>query len=127
MSKRIKLKEHLNTLDEISNIMTAMKNLAFIEIYKISKFNDTQMRVMDTIKNVGSDFLNHYPDLLAQMQFDNPFIYILIGSERGFCAGFNDSVLQKLSLIEPGQSVVNPMLIVVGRKLAAKMADDQSC
>lgn len=124
MSKRIKLKEHLHSLDEISNIMTAMKNLALIEINKIARFIAMQERVTRTVKAVGRDFLSHYPNLLTRIQSDKPSIYILIGSERGFCAGFNDNIIHKLSLINQTQSLEQPKLIVVGRKLAMKMAGD---
>jgi F-type H+-transporting ATPase subunit gamma len=124
MSKRAKLKQHLQMLDEISDIMAAMKNLAFIEITKISKFIATQTRVTETIKKVGSDFFNYHPDYLAHMQFHRPLIYLLIGSERGFCAGFNDNLLKKIPPFQPDKTNATPKLIVVGRKLAAKMAGD---
>lgn len=125
MSKRIKLKEHLHSLDEISNIMTAMKNLALIEINKIARFIAMQERVTQTVKAAGRDFLSSYPNLLTRIQSDKPSIYILIGSERGFCAGFNDNIMHKLSLIKQSQSVEQPKLIVVGRKLAMKLAGDE--
>lgn len=100
MSKRIKLKNHLHTLNDISNIMTAMKNLALIEISKITRFIAMQKRVAQTIKAAGNDFLSYYPDILANMQLSDPDIYILIGSERGFCAEFNHNIMQALSLIQ---------------------------
>lgn len=124
MSKRIKLKEHLHSLDEISDIMTAMKNLALIEINKIARFIAMQERVMQTVKAAGSDFLSHYSNLLTRVQSDKPSIYILIGSERGFCAGFNDNIIHKLSVIQKSQSIEQPKLIVVGRKLAMKLVDE---
>lgn len=124
MSKLAKLKGHLHTLDEISNIMTGMKNLALIEMNKMAKFIPMQKKVTETVKMMGSDFLNHHPALLANIQLDKPSIFILLGSERGFCAGFNDNIIHKLSEIQQNQVNEIQKLVVVGHKLAMKMTGD---
>ena len=49
-------------------------------------------------------------------------LYILIGSERGFCGGFNEAV-QNQCARETAQQA-NARLIVVGRKLALKFDGD---
>lgn len=122
MSKRAKLKEHIHTLDEIGNIMTAMKNLALIEINKVTKYISTQERALKTIRAVGRDFFYFYPDLLTSIQTNASPIYILIGSERGFCGGFNDYIIEALTHLDVLKD--DSKFIVVGHKLAMKMVDD---
>jgi F-type H+-transporting ATPase subunit gamma len=124
MTKKGQLKEHIHTLEEIGNIMTAMKNLSLIEINKVTKFISTQERVVNTIKEVGQDFLHFYPDFLSSVETSQSPIYILIGSERGFCGNLNDKITNALTnnLMQSNQE---PELIVVGNKLAMKMSDDK--
>ncbi|CEG59157.1 F0F1 ATP synthase subunit gamma [Legionella fallonii] len=124
MTKRTKLKEHLHTLEEIGDIMTAMKNLCFIEMNKITKVLVLQEQVMQTLREVSRDFLSFYPIFPTNQQEAHPAIYILIGSERGFCGSFNDNVMHQLDTLKERNAEFNPALIVVGRKLALKMADD---
>ena len=124
MTKRSQLKEHLHTLEEIGNIMTAMKNLCSIEMNKITKFLLPQEKVIKTIQAVSSDFLSFYPIFPMAKQDANPVIYIIIGSERGFCGGFNDYVINQLESLKEQFTDFNPALIVVGRKLALKMIND---
>ncbi|HFL2207005.1 TPA: F0F1 ATP synthase subunit gamma, partial [Legionella pneumophila] len=61
MTKRTKLKEHVHTLEEIGHIMTAMKNLSFIELGKITQCLSMQDNVIKTIREVSHDFLSFYP------------------------------------------------------------------
>ena len=122
MTKRAQLKDNLHTLEDIGNIMTAMKNLCSIEISKMTKFLSMQDRVMESILAVKSDFLSTYPIMPISNQEAKPLIYILIGSERGFCGGFNNNILNELERLK--EQNPNAVLISVGRKLALKLDDD---
>ena len=50
-------------------------------------------------------------------------LYVLIGSERGFCGGFNEAIQKTLE----SQPIAGtpPKLILVGRKLALKFLEDK--
>ncbi|CEG57752.1 F0F1 ATP synthase subunit gamma [Legionella fallonii] len=122
MTKRAQLKDNLHTLEDIGNIMTAMKNLCSIEISKMTKFLSMQDRVMESILEVKNDFFSAYPVMSIPNQEVKPLIYILIGSERGFCGGFNNNILSELERIK--EQNPNAVLIIVGRKLALKLNDD---
>lgn len=124
MTKRTKLKEHLHTIEEIGDIMIAMKNLCFIEMNKITKVLSMQAQVMQTLREMSRDFLSFYPIFPIRKQGVYPEIYILIGSERGFCGPFNDNVIHQLEVLIEQNPVPAPTFIVVGRKLASKMAED---
>jgi F-type H+-transporting ATPase subunit gamma len=104
--------------------MTAMKNLCSIEITKIIKFLAMQDKVIKTIQKVKSDFFCCYPLIPMPTQNTHPLIYILVGSERGFCGGFNDNILNRLDSLEEQTPGFSPVLIIVGRKLALKLIDD---
>ncbi|MFC7781338.1 F0F1 ATP synthase subunit gamma [Legionella taurinensis] len=124
MTKRTKLKEHVHTLEEIGNIMTAMKNLSLIEIGKITQFLAMQDQVIKTIREVSSDFLSFYPMPPMNQQGHQLLVSIVIGSERGFCGPFNDNVLHQLEARKEQHSELEPALVLVGHKLALKMAND---
>lgn len=125
MTKRVQLKEHIQTLDQIGDIMTAMKNLSLIEINKVTKCVSMQEQIVNSIKAVGKDFLYFYPNLLPLIQVKNPSIYILIGSERGFCGGFNDHIVNTLNNPDIVQINSESKFIIVGRKLEMKMMNDK--
>ncbi|PSJ18746.1 F0F1 ATP synthase subunit gamma [Nitrosomonas supralitoralis] len=120
MSKRREIKEHLVTLDEIEGIMSAMKNLALLEIHKLELFIATQRRSVASIEAAAQDFLSFYshqqsyPDNLQQL-------WIVIGSERGFCGDFNESLLCFLKA-HPQQSDI--LLLAVGRGIEVKLQAD---
>ena len=124
MTKRTRLKGHLHTMEEIGDIMNAMKNLCFIEMNKITKVLSMQAQVMQGLHEVSRDFLSFYPLFPTRKKGDHPAIYILIGSERGFCGPFNDTVIHQLDILIEQNPVPTPTLIVVGHKLASKMAED---
>lgn len=125
MTKRAQLKEHIHTLEEIGDIMTAMKNLALIEINKINKFLSMQEKTLGTIKDVGEDFFHFYPQLFPNMQEEQSIIYVLIGSERGFCGGFNENIINFITNLHPKNAKSEVKFIVIGHKLATKFADDK--
>jgi F-type H+-transporting ATPase subunit gamma len=127
MTKRNQLKNHLHTLEDLGNIMMSMKNLCSIELNKMTRCLPRQEKVMQTIRHVGHDFFSAYPLFplkTSEVNPTTPSLYILIGSERGFCGSFNDKLLAQLEEIDQQQEALAPIFIVVGRKLALKMAND---
>ena len=91
MSKRRDIEEHVRTLGEIEGIMGAMRNLALMESHKLSRVLAMQHQVVDEIENAGRDFLSCNPNCAPD--FSGHDLYLLIGSERGFCRDFNDRLL----------------------------------
>lgn len=121
MSKRREIKEHLVTLDEIEGIMNAMKNLALLEIHKLEIFLATQRRSVASIEAAAQDFLSFYshlqssPDSVQQL-------WIVIGSERGFCGDFNESLLCFLNAHSQQSDI---LLLAVGRGIEVKLQADK--
>ena len=124
MTKRIQLKEHINTLDEIGSIMKAMKNLSLIEINKLTHLISNQANIVAEVTKIGHDFLLFYPDFLSRFESKPPALYILMGSERGLCGNFNERLLRFYDDMGMNDSKSDRKIIVVGRKLAMKMTGD---
>ncbi|MDE3019460.1 MAG: F0F1 ATP synthase subunit gamma [Nitrospirota bacterium] len=124
MSKRQELAKHLGTLHELSEIMGAMKNLALMESHKLTRFLSTQRRVVATIESAATDFFTFYPELMVHPS-EAESVYLVIGSERGFCGDFNEALLDAAWTQVRERHVHTPLLITVGHKLAAKVVGDE--
>ncbi len=113
MTKRQDLEHHRHSLGEIREIMNSMKTLAFLETRKLIRFLSAQQTVVRSIEDTAADFLSFHPEILPEIDETNQ-IYLLIGTERGFCGDFNQSLLRHLDSTHPSGE---PLLIVVGHKL----------
>jgi F-type H+-transporting ATPase subunit gamma len=129
MSRRRDIEKHRHSLDEIREIMNSMKNLSFMESRKISDFLDVQHSVVKHIEEVAEDFLSFYPDTLAETTYttvnDDMEVYLLIGSERGFCGDFNHALLRHFEAMPITQDMDNLRLFCVGHKLEMLLENDE--
>jgi len=116
------VKRHIRRLDDIRQIINSMKNIAIMESHKLSKYLITQRQVVQNIEEVAADFKHFYPEVFSSTNTARS-IYILIGSERGFCGNYNETLLEKYNSIER-EAGDTSTLIVVGNKLANHMGTD---
>ncbi|MGB5439541.1 MAG: FoF1 ATP synthase subunit gamma [Gammaproteobacteria bacterium] len=123
MTRRRNLEHHRHSLAEIRNIMNSMKTLAYMETRKLTRFLDAQHAVVESIEEVAADFLGFYPETLPESKDARP-VYLLIGTERGFCGDFNHALLKRLQSALPAHPSGSVMLIAVGRKLHALLEDN---
>jgi F-type H+-transporting ATPase subunit gamma len=123
MTRRRDLEQHRNSLGEIGEIMGSMRTLAYLETRKLSRFLAAEQTVVETIEQVAADFLSFHPDILRDAANATP-VYLLFGSERGFCGDFNRSLLEKLSSEQLADQPTHPRLIAVGHKLHALLEND---
>jgi F-type H+-transporting ATPase subunit gamma len=119
MSRRHSLEHQRRGLTEIRGIMNAMKTLAYMETRKLARFIEAQRAVVEGIETAASDLLAFHPDILPQAPEHHP-LYLLIGSERGFCGDFNHRLE---SALHP-HTATTSQLIAVGRKLHQTLAAD---
>ena len=124
MSLRRELEQHRHSLAEIRDIMNSMKTLAYMETRKLAQCIDAQRAVVESIESAAADLLAYHPLLLPDTAVLTS-VYLLIGSERGFCGDFNHVLLQTLeqTLRERGEQ--QPLLIVTGRKLYSMLEGDK--
>jgi F-type H+-transporting ATPase subunit gamma len=121
MSKRRDLETKIRGLNEIKEIMNAMKNLSLMEVHRLNRFLDTQRRVVAGIRAAAADFLLFHPELVpGEEECRN--VRLLLGSERGFCGDFNESLVRALdeAVGSPGEET----WVVIGSKLGAKLTGD---
>jgi F-type H+-transporting ATPase subunit gamma len=116
MTRRRDLEHHRQSLGEIREIMNSMKTLAFMETRKLDRFLQAQQTVVEGIEAVAADFLDFHADTLPEAGDSTPAI-LAIGTERGFCGNFNQSVVDHLESAFDGHETGEPIVIAVGTKL----------
>jgi len=124
MTHRRELEQHRHSLGEIRGILNSMKTLAYMETRKLNRFLDSQRAAVTHIENVARDFIAHFPHVLPQISQPQQ-VYLLFGSERGFCGDFNSSLLQALESHVRDNNVRQPRLLVTGNKLCLQLQHDQ--
>lgn len=121
MSKRGQIQRHLGTLKDIGGIMGAMKNISLMETHKLARFLAHQHRVLAGIEAAAVDFLTHYPQIGYHPGAMAPDVVVAIGSQRGFCGDFNESLAQVLHRHWRETAGSPSDVLVVGRRLASKL------
>lgn len=121
MSKRGQIQHHLATLNDIGGIMGAMKSISLMETHKLARFLAHQHRVLATIELAAADFLAHHPEIGHQSTIAAAEVVVAIGSQRGFCGDFNQSLVQALRRHWRSSAGQPAGLLVVGRRLVAKL------
>lgn len=124
MTRRRELERHRHSLAEIREIMNSMKTLAYMETRKLDRFLDAQHAVVHDIEEAVSDLLGFFPETLPKTQVAQP-VYLVIGTERGFCGDFNHALLEHLESTLSSNPAENTQLILVGRKLYTLLEDDE--
>ena len=117
----LKLVQHINSLTDISDIMSAMKYLSIMESNKLSRYIQHQKRAMQSIELAATDFLHFHPELL-NISEPKSQIVVVIGSERGFCGNYNEVLFQEVEnyLKNAINTDLKTTIITVGYKLHHK-------
>ncbi len=124
MTRRRELERHRHSLAEIREIMNSMKTLAYMETRKLDRFLEAQHTVVQNIEEAVTDLLGFYPETLPGTTVTIP-VYLVIGTERGFCGDFNHALLAHFESTLRTSPADNAMLILVGRKLYALLEEDE--
>lgn len=122
MSALSDLRGRIRTLREIRSIMNAMKNLALAELNKIARSQKAQEEMARTVDEAFRA-VRRCVDLSSFLPGSAPGrIFVLIGSERGFCGAFNDSILKRFEE-ERSKSEGPFKILAVGRKIGLKISE----
>lgn len=114
MSQSRALQQHIDHLTEIRSILHSLKNMAFMDMHKLIRLRQAQSQVIKHIETIATDFLQFYPGL-PELEISTPLIVIIIGSERGFCGNFNESLIEQLTQTSADS------VIAVGSRLCARL------
>ncbi len=120
MTQRHALEQRRQQLSEAREIMESMKSLAFMEVRKLEQRAAMQRELVNTLEQVAADFLHFHPEFQAWTPPDTT-IYLLLGSERGFCGAFNSRLIERLA---DEQDAEQARLIACGHKLHSRLSDD---
>jgi len=123
MTRRQDLEHHRHSLGEIREIMNSMKTLAYLETRKLSRFLKAQHVVVSSIEDTAADFLSFHPEALLEVD-ETTRAYLVIGTERGFCGDFNQTLVRHLESTLETPPVGNSFLIAVGHKLHTLVEND---
>lgn len=123
MTRRRALEEHRHNLGEIRGIMNSMKTLAYIETRKIARFLDSQQAMVANIEAMAADFVSFFPETLPTDEGENA-VYLLVGSERGFCGNFNESLFPAMESCVAESNYNQSMLVAIGHKLHTTLETD---
>lgn len=121
MSRQREFQQRLALYHELQDIMGAMKNMAQAELHKLRRRQQQQQRCIDAVAAAANDVMeaqdtrNAPPPVRA--------VYLVIGSERGFCGGFNEALTRYL---KTSAVVANTPLILVGSRLVSLLGADAS-
>lgn len=124
MSKRRNLQQRVESLGEIQGIMGAMKSLAFMETRKLTQFLSAQQQSVASIELAASDFISFYGNTLPPHEAINE-VYLVIGSERGFCGDFNEKLIEVVLSNQPDMAALPPV-VAIGNRLESKFLDQPS-
>jgi F-type H+-transporting ATPase subunit gamma len=124
MSRASEIRQHLHVLGDIGGILGAMKNLAFLETRKLTRYLANQGRVVTTLQAALQDFLGYHPELVQPLRLTAPGVLVLIGAERGFCGDFNERLVEAFEQHWAQTSTPPRRVLVVGRRLAVRLAAD---
>jgi len=121
MTLRRESEQRWRSLGEIRNIMNSMKMIAYMETRKLARFLSIQQRMVADIEEMAGDLLAHFaavgpPPAPARRAA------VLLGTERGFCGDFNDSLVRWLDA--SGSGLAPGSVIAVGRRLGIRLADE---
>lgn len=120
MSRRHELLHHQSQLSEARQIIGAMQSLAFIEVRRLRKVLEIQQGVVAGLYRAAQDLLGFHGELLPETQPESP-LYLVLGSERGFCGDFNEPLLLTLQQQLAAAGGENAGVVACGRKLSGHL------
>jgi F-type H+-transporting ATPase subunit gamma len=118
VTRRHQLAGKLAGYREVRAILSAMKNIALMELRALAGLIEHQRRAMGTVERAAADFLCfHAPPGDATPAAT---VCIVIGSERGFCGEFNEALESEARAV--GRR--GERLLTVGGRLNERLGAD---
>ena len=123
MSEWHKLVARRESLSEIRTILDAMKGFAFTETRKLARVLEAQRALVANLETVALDFRGFFPGLFADTpaQQRGPTVYLVLGTERGFCGDINRKLFNAVEAMLVDASPSDHRLFIVGQKLQGLM------
>ncbi|WP_139304797.1 F0F1 ATP synthase subunit gamma [Microbulbifer marinus] len=120
VSHRREMQHHRRQLAEARQIISTMQSLAFIEVRRLRRVLEIQQQVVRGIFDIAADFLSFHAQLIPEPQpLQN--LFLVIGSERGFCGNFNEVLIQELERCLAAATGEHTGVVACGRKLCERL------
>jgi F-type H+-transporting ATPase subunit gamma len=124
VTRRQDLERHRHSLGEVRNIMNSMKTLAYMETRKLARFFKAENAVVESLETIAADFISFHSDTVPEAEAARQ-VYLVIGTERGFCRDFNQALVRWLESEHDEKTDDEALLLVVGRKLHNLLENDR--
>jgi F-type H+-transporting ATPase subunit gamma len=118
VSRSRTIESHLGQLRELQSIIASMKTLSQMELHKLGGIAASQHAMAKSLQQMAADFYYHYPQGVVA---EEETLWLLLGSERGFCGDFNEALLRQLPQLLPEVARHPGRLLAVGRKLWTRL------
>ncbi len=115
MARYRKVEQLRNQLQELHGIINSMKTLAQLELHKLNAVVQPRRAMGRVLGQVVSEFLHFYPR--PKDKREGKALWLLVGSERGFCGDFNNVLIRQLQQAFPECRERPQQVLAVGRKL----------
>ncbi|MGE0384375.1 MAG: F0F1 ATP synthase subunit gamma [Gammaproteobacteria bacterium] len=110
-------------LTEIREIMDSMKALAYMQVRKLLRRVDRQREAVEEISTAAREVAAAYLGARRVPAQLYP-VWIVIGSEQGFCGDFNDELMRAVAAAR-ATTPAAPAVIGVGHKLNARLGGSE--
>lgn len=114
------LAHRIAALSDITEIVAAMRSLAFVELRRLLETIAHQQETLAARERAIADLLAHFPQPLSEPT-DGGEVCLALGSEWGFCGDFNTTVAAAVAVAGDGCEC---RLLVVGARLASILTDE---
>jgi F-type H+-transporting ATPase subunit gamma len=121
MGRFRKVDQQRKQLQELYGIIDSMKTLAQLELHKLNAVVQPRRDMGRVLEQVASEFLHFYPRPAEKQQ--GKTLWMLVGSERGFCGDFNNVLIRHLQQTFPECRDEPQRVLAVGRKLWLRMEE----
>lgn len=121
MSRYRTVENHLAQLRELQEIIASMKTLSQLELHKLAGLSASQHALAENLGRIAADFYHHFPQPPAPEETFS--LWLVLGSERGFCGDFNEALLRRVQQAFPECKASPQRVLAVGRKLWLRMEE----
>jgi F-type H+-transporting ATPase subunit gamma len=99
-----------------------MKTLSQLELHKLGGISASQHALATTLERMAADFYHHYPQGEGGERGAES-LWLLLGTERGFCGDFNEALVERLPQLFPEVAQHPARVLAVGRKLWLRLEE----
>jgi len=117
--KRHQIQAKLKNYGDVHAMLSAMKSVALVELKKLGGQLERQHQTLETVEAAAADLLAFFP---LPIEIGHQ-VRIVIGSERGFCGDFNESLLPCIITKDQNQH----SLIIIGSGLTEHLPEQTTC